>query len=157
MPDGPGRFRQDFTSPALLRILMELIFLTCTGLSPSMVQLSRNFYFEILIRITVLQPHVCRNNHGLGSSLFARHYLGNHYCFLFLWVIRCFSSPGLPPFRDSRSSIEKVAPFGNLRITSYFHFPVAYRRLSRPSSPLRAKAFAIRSYLLYAFFINLIN
>ena len=34
---------------------------------------------------------------GLGCSLFARHYLGNHYCFLFLRVLRCFSSPGMPP------------------------------------------------------------
>jgi hypothetical protein len=30
---------------------------------------------------------------GLGSSAFARHYLRNHYYFLFLWVLRCFSSP----------------------------------------------------------------
>ena len=34
---------------------------------------------------------------GLGSSPFARHYWGNHYCFLFLRVLRCFTSPGLPP------------------------------------------------------------
>jgi len=27
-------------------------------------------------------------------DLFARHYLGNHYCFLFLPVLRCFSSRG---------------------------------------------------------------
>ena len=31
---------------------------------------------------------------GLGYSPFARRYLGNHYCFLFLRVLRCFSSPG---------------------------------------------------------------
>ena len=30
---------------------------------------------------------------GLGSSAFARHYSRNHYYFLFLWVLRCFSSP----------------------------------------------------------------
>ena len=30
---------------------------------------------------------------GLGYFPFARHYLGNHYCFLFLRVLRCFSSP----------------------------------------------------------------
>jgi hypothetical protein len=30
---------------------------------------------------------------GLGSSDFARHYSRNHYCFLFLWVLRCFTSP----------------------------------------------------------------
>ena len=32
-----------------------------------------------------------------SRSPFARRYLGNHYCFLFLGVLRCFSSPGLPP------------------------------------------------------------
>ena len=31
-----------------------------------------------------------------------------------------------------------VAPFGNLRIDCCVHIPVAYRSLSRPSSPLRA-------------------
>ena len=31
---------------------------------------------------------------GLGCFPFARHYSGNHYCFLFHQVLRCFSSPG---------------------------------------------------------------
>ena len=31
---------------------------------------------------------------GLGSSAFARRYLRNHFCFLFLRLLRCFSSPG---------------------------------------------------------------
>ena len=31
---------------------------------------------------------------SLGYFLFARHYSGNHYCFLFLRLLRCFSSPG---------------------------------------------------------------
>ncbi len=35
---------------------------------------------------------------GLGCSAFARHYLRNHNCFLFLRVLRCFSSPGSPPY-----------------------------------------------------------
>ena len=30
---------------------------------------------------------------GLGSSSFARHYSRNRFFFLFLWVLRCFSSP----------------------------------------------------------------
>ena len=34
---------------------------------------------------------------GLGCSAFARHYLRNHCCFLFLRVLRCFSSPGCSP------------------------------------------------------------
>ena len=34
---------------------------------------------------------------GLGSSPFARRYSGNRSCFLFLGVLRCFTSPGSPP------------------------------------------------------------
>src|SRR5574340_15230 len=44
------------------------------------------------------QPHdhiPCRVSHDrcLASSAFARHYSRNHTCFLFLWVLRCFTSP----------------------------------------------------------------
>ena len=35
-------------------------------------------------------------SHGLGCSDFARHYFRNHGCFLFLRVLRWFTSPGLP-------------------------------------------------------------
>jgi hypothetical protein len=44
----------------------------------------------------------------------------------------------LPTSRDNLSSIDWVAPFGHLRINSYLRIPVAFRSLSRPSSPLRA-------------------
>ena len=40
----------------------------------------------------------------LGYSAFARHYSQNHYCSLFLRVLRCFSSPGFLPLRDLRPS-----------------------------------------------------
>ena len=42
----------------------------------------------------------------------------------------------------------RVVPFGNLRIKGYLHLPKAYRSLSRPSSPPRAKASAMRPCLL---------
>ena len=37
----------------------------------------------------------CRVSHtdGLATSAFARHYSRNHCCFLFLRVLRCFTSP----------------------------------------------------------------
>ena len=37
----------------------------------------------------------CQVSHapGLASSAFARHYSRNHQCFLFLRVLRCFTSP----------------------------------------------------------------
>lgn len=83
----------------------------------------------------VLQPHDCRNNHGLGCSPFARHYLGNHYCFLLLQVLRCFSSlrspsgkPEYPAFNGMGCPIRKspdqrlFAPSRSLSqlITSFF-------------------------------------
>ncbi len=117
-------------SPRLVYYVYRTI--TVSGLSFQTIPLLSHLIMQ------VLQPHSCRNNHGLGLFPFARHYLGNHFCFLFLRVLRCFSSPGLPPLQDSISSIYWVVPFGNLRINSYLHFPAAYRSLSRPSSPLRA-------------------
>ena len=55
---------------------------------------SQKVQFAILFIIVVLQPRKCRNMTGLGFFPFARHYLGNHYCFLFLCLLRCFSSAG---------------------------------------------------------------
>lgn len=91
---------------------------------------------HVSIRTAVLQPRLCRNITGLGSFPFARHYSGNHCYFLFLRLLRCFSSAGLR--LCSRPSAGKVSPFGNLRIKPYLPVPAAYRSLSRPSSPLRA-------------------
>jgi hypothetical protein len=39
-------------------------------------------------------PHSPFGLCGLGWSDFARHYFRNHGCFLFLWVLRWFTSPG---------------------------------------------------------------
>ena len=47
LPDGPGRFRQGFTCPALLRVPLSITSLTRTGLSPPMVQLSSCFRFTL--------------------------------------------------------------------------------------------------------------
>jgi hypothetical protein len=99
LPDGAGRFRRDFSGPALLRIPLGPENLRLTGLSPSMARLPSLFSFNFWSHGVVLQPRSCRDRAGLGSSAFARHYLRNHCCFLFLRVLRCFSSPGSPPLR----------------------------------------------------------
>jgi hypothetical protein len=68
--------------------------------------------------MSVLQPPTLKRTPGLGSSRFARRYSGNRVCFLFLRVLRCFSSPGLPsapygfrcgsrPFRAGGSPIRR--------------------------------------------------
>ena len=87
---------------------------------------------------------------GLASSAFARHYSRNLGWFLFLRVLRCFSSPG-----SLRITMDSwyvtwfftmwVSPFGNLWIEAYLQLPTADRSLSRPSSAPDAKAFTLRS------------
>ena len=63
--------------------------------------------------------------------------------FLFLQVLRCFSSPGSPrPPMDLVNDTPKgwVAPFGHPRIKACSRLPVAFRSVPRPSSPPGAKA-----------------
>ena len=86
---------------------------------------------------------------GLGSSAFARRYLRNHFCFLFLRLLRCFSSPGsLRMTMDSSYGdgglLRRVAPFRYLRVKAYLQLTAAFRSLSRLSSALSAKASALR-------------
>ena len=98
----------------------------------------------------VLKTAVTLQQHGLGSSLFARRYSGNRGFFLFLGVLRCFSSPGWASrhlwiqWRILRYDPQWVPPFGNPRINACLRLPVAYRSSLRPSSPPSAKAFAVR-------------
>ena len=109
-----------------------------TGLSPSAVCLSRHFYSPFQYNAAVLQPRrrvatspvwaVPRSLATTGGIIIY---------FLFLQVLRCFSSLRLPPYKgkDDRPSDGRVVPFGNLRIKGHLHLPAAYRSLSRPSSP----------------------
>ena len=46
--------------------------------------------------IVVLQPRHGLDRDGLDFAAFARHYSRYHFCFLFLRVLRCFSSPRSP-------------------------------------------------------------
>ena len=49
---------------------------------------------------------------------------------------------------DDWSSTSRVSPFGNSRIKACLQLPMTYRSLSRPSSPVHAKASSIRHNLL---------
>jgi hypothetical protein len=156
LPDGPGKFRQDFTCPALLRILLHCTKVTCTGLSPFVTQLSRWFHLFGTIKKQSYNPIIAETtmvwaySRSLATTkeitfvFFSSRYLD-------VSVPRvCF-----PLSRDIQPSAGWVAPFGHLRIKGYLHLPEAFRSLSRPSSPPRAKASPIRSY--YTFFRFLLN
>ena len=60
MADGAAGFRQGFSGPALLRILLGNNCMPNTGLSPSMVALSKAFFYTTIFHDAVLQPHPAR-------------------------------------------------------------------------------------------------
>ena len=109
---------------------------------------SANLISNLLQSVTPACTHA-----GLGSSHFARRYSGNRVFFLFLRLLRCFSSPGSLPYvmdwrMDTGGLLQWVSPFGYLRIDGYLLLPAAFRSLSRPSSALSAKASTLRSFCL---------
>lgn len=99
--------------------------ISTTGFAPSMTGHSKPFVYTLLSRRLlgrtirkVPQPPTCnarRLSHtlGLASSGFARHYSRNRCCFLFLWVLRCFTSPRslYPPYIFRRESPGTHAPW----------------------------------------------
>ena len=124
-----SRVTQDTTSTHLC---------SCTGLSPSTIELSRTFYSLFEYYDVVLQPQICIATHlvwALPRSLATTGGIISY--FLFLEVLRCFSSLRSPLCycRDNSPSDYWVVPFGNLRVKGHLHLTGAYRSLSRPSSP----------------------
>ena len=123
--------------------------LSCTGLSPSLAGFPKTFPLDSLVNFAVRTP-TCTQV-GLGSSAFARRYSQNRCFFLFLRVLRCFSSPGSPrtamySLHADRGFLCRVSPFRYLRIIGYVLLPEAFRSLSRLSSALSAKASTLRPY-----------
>ena len=120
--------------------------------------LSSAILLTSMVSYAVRTPHCTQR--GLGSFAFARRYSQNRCFFLFLRLLRCFSSPGSPPYvmdwrMDTWGMLMWVSPFRHLRIKGYLLLPVAFRSLSRLSSALSAKASTLRSFLLdlvYSFY-----
>ena len=111
--------------------------------------LSHTLRLRLNVTCAVRNPE-CITTLGLASSAFARHYLRNLGWFLFLSLLRCFSSGGslrstMDSLNDTWFFIMWVSPFGNLRVSAYLQLTAAYRSLSRPSSAPNAKAFPLCS------------
>ena len=146
------RIHTGFHVPRATQDASRLQSASRTGLSPSVVRLSRRFRSPLSCHVLVLQPQWNRNPTGLGCSPVARRYWGNHFCFLFLRVLRCFSSPRSPPPKkvDDSPSDCRVAPFGNPGIKDRLRLPRAFRSLPRPSSPSRATGIRRAPFLAFA-------
>ena len=131
--------------------------LSLTRLSRSPAGFSKTILLAFSSLSVVLTPGC--SHPGLGSSHFARRYFGNRCFFLFLRLLRCFSSPGSPCISTALrfflcsdgGLLRRVSPFGHLRINGYLRLPAAFRSLSRLSSALSAKASTLRSWSLTGF------
>ena len=122
---------------------------SCTGLSPSLAGFPKTVPLQSQLTSAVRTPGC--THPGLGSFHFARRYFGNRCFFLFLRLLRCFSSPGSPCMAIYSPCSDlgfpgRVSPFRYLRIVGYLLLPEAFRSLSRLSSALSAKASTIRSF-----------
>ena len=71
---------------------LDLTSLPVRDFHPRRPVFPERFRFASHFLWTLLQPRIPRKVHGLGSSHFDRHYFGNRDFFLFLQVLRCFSS-----------------------------------------------------------------
>ena len=97
LPDGAGRFRQDSSGPALLRILLVLVNLRLRGYHPLWLNFPENSAWWQFLN-AVLQPPVGTPTR-FGLFPFRSPLLRESFVyFLFLSLLRCFSSGGwLPP------------------------------------------------------------
>ena len=77
------------------QVLLGASQILSTGLLPFLADLSRSL--DYLTGLPYRSPTTPRGKPlGLGFSRFARRYSGNRFFFLFLQVLRCFSSLRLP-------------------------------------------------------------
>ena len=148
--DGPRGFRQDYTCPALLRILQRDYRISLTGLSPSSVQLSICFSYATIFLLSYRSPTTPTPKNWFGLFPFRSPLLRESIFLSLPPVTKMFQFAGLLSLllcihnRITVSYYCWVPPFGNLRIKAYLQLPEAYRCSSRPSSASSAKASAMR-------------
>ena len=181
MRDGPRCFPPDSSCPAVLRCRLARgrafrvrgSHALRPGVPPGSATRSR----PLVDGPTT--PEARRHATGLGSSAFARRYSRNHCYFLFLRVLRCFSSPrwlrpcrcrvapaGSPirtsadlfAFADPRGFSQLVTSFfasGSLRHPpcALLRFPYAFFVSSRAPSGIAVAAFGRSSFLVYSRFV----
>ena len=125
MEGGPSGFQRGFTCPVVLGNVFQrggcdfaYRAITFFGDSFQSLRLSPHLVTLRVAPENAPQPRTRFPEPGLGCSRFARRYSGNRDCFLFLEVLRCFSSLGSLPGPMDSGSDERALP--------------------RPGSPIRA-------------------
>ena len=138
LPDGPGRFAQDYSCPALLRITPGLVCVHVRNCHPLWLNFPDHSIPHSSATPWSYYPGAASLQRRFGLFPGRSPLLGESLL---------FSSPGgtkmfqFPPFASIRLRMDNypsgnwVVPFGNRGIKGYLLLPRAYRSLSRPSSP----------------------
>ncbi len=151
MPDGPGRFAQDYSCPALLRIPLGLICVHVRDSHPLRLNFPDHSIPHLSATAWSYYP-VCALLHmRFGLFPVRSPLLGESRLFSLPLGTKMFQFPRFAsPHKhgDNYPSGNWVVPFGNPRIKGYLLLPAAYRSLSRPSSPPGAKASTRRPVFL---------
>lgn len=146
--NGLRGFSQGFTWPDLLRYLSEgctnFVYGTVTlyGVAFQPLLLFGNFLTSTR---ETLQPQE-ENPPGLGFSAFARRYWRNRFFFLFLQVLRCFSSLCCL-YRPMNSADTGSGIPGSMFV---WQLPRTYRSLQRPSKSSDTKTSPMRPFLAWS-------
>ena len=132
-------FRQDFTCPALLDYRKKLIKYGTITLFGQSFQIVLLCCFPINGLVRFRSPLLSKSrliSFPLGTEMFQFP----RFCFFNLCI-----QLKIPHMRW-------VSPFGHRRIVDFSHLPVAYRSVTRPSSPLGTKAFPECPFALDSYF-----
>ena len=149
MADGAARFRQGFSGPALLRVLLGNTCIPNTGLSPSVAAISKAFFYTNVFHVAALQPQRARplvwppprslaTTCGITFVFFSSSYLDvsvrrvDNYC------SQIFNLWGSPIRTRADQSV----------VCTYPRIFAAYRVLRRPQEP-RHPPCALIHFLLF--------
>ena len=89
---GPPDFLQGSTCLVVLRIPLALLRFGVQDFHLLWLDFPKPFHYPLSHLLRSITPDCTQS--GLGSFHFARRYFGNRVFFLFLRLLRCFSSPG---------------------------------------------------------------
>jgi len=130
----PARFRQDCTCPVLLDCRSAQTR-SATGLSPSVARFPDGSPTGSESKCGPSTPTQCCG--GLPVPAFARHLLAKSRCFLFLEVLRCFTSSASPRaygFSSGTAAYPPWVPHSDIADQSWLALPTLFAA-PRPSSP----------------------
>ena len=143
LPDGPGGFAQNSSCSALLRIPLGHVILRIRNYHPLWLNFPDHSIPDLSATTCSYNPARASPRGRFGLLPVRSPLLGESLLFSLPAGTKMFQFPAFASARKSADNSPSgcwVVPFGNPRVKGHLRLTAAYRSLSRPSSPPRAKA-----------------